>query len=216
MTPTNPLHYPAAMRAARARLAALPTETVTTQNGRICYLDQGSGSPILLFHGIFGGHDTALRLAAPADLDARRLIAPSRFGYLCTPMPPGATVAGQADAHAALLDALDIDRAVVLAGFAGVTSALQLAIRHPDKVGLVLLSSNSPGPQHNHDAMPRWLARRLWKSDLLMWLLRAHLSGVITHLMGVPKGLPLSSQDQARSHVPVGSPPWPKHPVQGH
>ena len=53
------------------------------------------------------------------------LIAPSRFGYLCTPMPAWShRRSASGHAHAALLDALDIDRAVVLAGFAGVTSAL--------------------------------------------------------------------------------------------
>jgi pimeloyl-ACP methyl ester carboxylesterase len=46
--------------------------------------------------------------------------------------------------------------------------------------------------------MPAWLARRLWKSDLLMWLVRTYLSGVITTLMGVPKDLPLSTRDQER------------------
>ncbi|MFK5647926.1 alpha/beta fold hydrolase [Ornithinimicrobium sp. LYQ121] len=49
-------------------------------------------------------------------------------------MPAQATVALQADTHAALLDAQGIDRAAVLAGSAGTTSALALAVRHPDRV----------------------------------------------------------------------------------
>jgi pimeloyl-ACP methyl ester carboxylesterase len=49
-------------------------------------------------------------------------------------MPPDATPAAQADAFAALLDALGIARIDVIAVSAGATSALQLALRHPDKV----------------------------------------------------------------------------------
>lgn len=43
------------------------------------------------------------------------VIAPSRFGYLGSTMPAGATVAAQADVYAALLDELGIDRLDVLA-----------------------------------------------------------------------------------------------------
>jgi pimeloyl-ACP methyl ester carboxylesterase len=69
-----------------------------------------------------------------------RVIAMSRFGYLRTPMPADASAAAQADAHVCLLDALGIRQAAVIGGSAGAPSALQMAIRHPDRVtALVLL-----------------------------------------------------------------------------
>ena len=196
---TSPLRYRSDLRAAHDRLAALPSRTVSLPAGPVEYIDQGEGPAVLLIHGIFGGHDAALRLADPSVLAGRRRLAPSRFGYLGTAMPAQASVALQADTHAALLDAQGIDRAAVLAGSAGTTSALELAVRHPDRVaGLVLQSSNAPGPQHDTDAMPRWLARRLWASDPLMWTARTYATRSITSLMGVPPDLPLSPEDRAR------------------
>jgi pimeloyl-ACP methyl ester carboxylesterase len=164
------------------------------------YVDQGSGYPLLLVHGIFGGHDAALRLAEPEVLAGYRVIAPSRFGYLGTPMPAQPSAALQGDAHAALLDALGVDQAFVFAASAGVTSALQMAIRYPSRVtGLVLQSSNVPGPHQEKQLLPRGIAARVWRSNLLMWLIRTYFSGAIAHsMMGVPKQLPLSDTDQAR------------------
>jgi hypothetical protein len=37
-------------------------------------------------HGIFGGFDQSLAAARPALGDGFQVIAPSRFGYLCTPL----------------------------------------------------------------------------------------------------------------------------------
>ena len=52
----------------------------------------------------------------------------------------------QADAFAALLDALDIDQIDVIGESAGATSALQLALRHPERVKhLAVLVGNLPG-----------------------------------------------------------------------
>lgn len=195
----SPLRYRSDLRAARERLAALPSRTVRLPAGPVEYLDHGEGPAVLLVHGIFGGHDAALRLVQPGVLDGYRRVAPSRFGYLGTAKPAQASVALQADTHAALLDTLGIDRVLALAGSAGTTSALELALRHPGRVaGLVLESSNAPGPHHDTDGIPLWVARRLWASDLLMWAARRYAERSITSLMGIPADLPLSPADRAR------------------
>lgn len=188
--PAPPLgpDFRSAMRTANARIDALGLSELRTPDGTIRYLDVGEGTPVLLVHGIFGGSDAALRQLRPFVPDGFRLIVPSRFGYLGSTLPAGATAARQADAFADLLDGLGIARAAVLAVCAGSTSALQLALRHRGRVsGLALLSPNGTGPQHDRRFMPSGFARALWGSDRLMWLYRHHAPARLTRLMGVPR-----------------------------
>ena len=98
-----------------------------------------------------------------------RVIAMSRFGYLRTPMPADASPAAQADAHVCLLDALGLRQAAVLGGSAGGPSAMQMAIRHPDRVSaLVLLVPLAYKPNALADS-----AKPLapWAENMLMWLI---------------------------------------------
>ena len=188
-----------ALRTARARIAALAQTALRTPDGVVCYADTGAGAPVLVVHGIFGGADAALRQLAPLVPDGFRIIAPSRFGYLGSALPAGASPARQADAFAALLERLGIEKAAVVAASAGATSALQLAIRHPEHVSaLVLVSPNGPGCQHDRPPMPRAVARTLWGSERLMWLLRHRFTARLLRMMGVPGDRTLSLADRDR------------------
>jgi pimeloyl-ACP methyl ester carboxylesterase len=139
------LRYRRDLKAARARLAAVERHVIATRWGAVEYAERGCGDPVLVVHGIF--HNCVGGLLSVRDLLAdRRVIAPSRFGYLGSSMPPNATPAAQADALAALLDALDLDQIDVIGESAGATSALQLALRHPERVKhLAVLVGNLPG-----------------------------------------------------------------------
>src|SRR5512142_245122 len=95
--------------AARARLAAVDRTVIQTWSGAVEYAERGAGEPLLAIHAIFGGCDQGL-VSVDDLFPGRRVIAPSRFGYLGLALPPGATPAGQADAFTALLDALGIAR----------------------------------------------------------------------------------------------------------
>jgi pimeloyl-ACP methyl ester carboxylesterase len=93
-------------------------------------------------HGIF--HNCVGGLLSVRDLFTDRpVIAPSRFGYLGSSMPVDATPEHQADALVALLDALDIDQVDVSGESAGATSALQLALRHPERVSHLAVPRSS-------------------------------------------------------------------------
>ena len=159
--------YQRDMGVARGRLASLERHVVHTQFGRIEYIDRGKGPVVLVVHGITQGADGGLReLAADLVPPGSRVIAPSRFGYLRSDMPDGATPEMQADAFASLLDAIGVGRALVLAGSAGSTSALHFAIRHHDRTpALLLVSANVPGPHQSKGMPPRAVFRAIFASD---------------------------------------------------
>src|SRR6185295_179083 len=118
-----------------------------TDAGPIEYAQKGAGVPLISIHGAGGGFDQGLANAVEFVDEGFRIIAPSRFGYLRTPVPRDASPAAQADAHAALLTNLNISHAIVLGVSAGARSAVELAFRHPNRVtALVLISPGTYSP----------------------------------------------------------------------
>jgi pimeloyl-ACP methyl ester carboxylesterase len=186
------LRYRRDLNAARARLAAVDRHVVSTRWGVVEYAERGSGAPVLVVHGIF--QNCLSGLFSVRDLSDRRFIAPSRFGYLGSSMPLDATPAHQADALAALLDALGIDQIDVIGESAGATSALQLALRHPERLKhLAVLVGNLPGSP-TAVVQPSWTKRV--NRQFLMWALRALAPSTMARLVAaVPKGFAMSSDD---------------------
>ena len=180
------------LNAARARLDAVERHVIPTRWGAVEYAERGSGDPVLVVHGIF--HNCVGALLSARDFGDRRFIAASRFGYLGSSMPPDATPAHQADALAALLDALGIDQIDVIGESAGATSALQLALRHPKRVKhLALLVGNLPG---SPTAVVQPSFAKLFNRQLPLWALRTVAPSVMVRLVaGLPKGYALSSGD---------------------
>jgi pimeloyl-ACP methyl ester carboxylesterase len=138
-----------------------------------------------------------------------RVIAMSRFGYLGTPMPADASAAAQADAHVCLLDALGIDRAAVMGGSAGAPSALEMAIRRPDRVSaLILLVPLAYKPAAQADSappMPGWVEAammRLIGSDFLFWAaLHVARDQVIKIVLATPPELLVTARPEERARV---------------
>jgi pimeloyl-ACP methyl ester carboxylesterase len=182
---------------------------VTTRCGPIEYQEAGTGVPLLAVHGSGGGYDQGMAFAGALASQGIRVIAMSRFGYLRTPMPPDASAAAQADAHVCLLDALGIRRAAVLGGSAGAPSALQMAIRHPDRVSaLVLLVPLTYKPPTLADSAPpiaAWVESammRLIGSDFLFWT-AIHIvrDQVIKVVLATPPQLLAAASPEERARV---------------
>lgn len=199
-------HADLAVAAARAAQGSV---VVDTRCGPIEYQALGSGAPLLVVHGSGGGHDQGMDFARSFALQGRRVIAVSRFGYLRTPRPADASPEAQADAHACLLDALGIRQAAVMGASAGAPSAMQLAIRHPDRVSaLVLVVPIAYKPHHVADSAPAWtdhadaLLLRLLGSDWLFWagLQLAHDS-VIRYVLATPPALVAVASPADRARV---------------
>ncbi len=182
---------------------------IVTRCGPIEYQEVGTGIPLLAVHGSGGGYDQGLAFAGALAQRGIRVIAMSRFGYLRTPMPADATPAAQADAHVCLLDALGIRRAGVLGGSAGAPSALQMAIRHPDRVSalvlLVPLAYKPPTLADSAPPMPPWIENtmmRLIGSDFLFWAaLHVARDQVIKTVLATPPELLTTASAQERARV---------------
>jgi 2-hydroxy-6-oxonona-2,4-dienedioate hydrolase len=186
--------YQADLARARRRLEESGSHVAQTACGPIEYATGGEGIPVLEVHGIFGGFDQGLLVARPVLGDGFRIVAPSRFGYLGTPLPADASPARQADAHACLLDHLGIERAGVMAHSAGSPSAIQLALRHPERVAaLVMVVPAAPGPGPTAPSRP--IVRALFRTDALFWFLATFFPSSLP--IGVPRGLKLTPDDRA-------------------
>ena len=118
---------------------------VTLSTGAMEYLESGHGLPGLVLHGAPGGSDQGIAAARALEIEGR-VIAPSRPGYLGTPLDTGESPAQQADALVELLDVLDVERAVVLGTSGGGMAAVELAVRHPERVGGLVLWSAVTSP----------------------------------------------------------------------
>lgn len=147
-----------------------------TACGSIEYAVAGDGPPLLIVHGAGGGFDKGLDVGRSLVASGFRIIAMSRFGYLRTPLPNDASAAAQADAHACLLDSLNIRRVVVVGASAGAPSSLQFALRHPGRItALVLLVPatyvSRPGgaPPMQAPAGTMFLYDMALRSDFLFW-----------------------------------------------
>lgn len=81
-------------------------EIVETARGAVEFARRGEPPYVVLLHGTPGG--PASILGEPFEAAGFGTITPSRPGYLRTPLATGRTFAEQADAVAALLDALAI------------------------------------------------------------------------------------------------------------
>jgi pimeloyl-ACP methyl ester carboxylesterase len=171
----------------RARAVAGST-MLATGCGEIEYAAEGSGASVLVLHGTGGGWDQGLFAAGGLVAHGFRIIAPSRFGYLRTPLPADASPAAEADTWACFLDALGLERVPVMSFSAGTAPALQLALRHPDRVSSLVLFVPAAGgilpPQA--EAPPSFVMNVVLRYDLPMWAMLRYFPTTSYTLAAVP------------------------------
>lgn len=197
---------------ARARISA-GSRIVETPCGPIEYGFAGDGPPILVVHGAGGGFDQGLEIADPLVQSGFRVIAMSRFGYLRTPLPVDASPTAQADAHACLLDALDIQRVAVVGASAGAPSSMQFALRHPERTAVLVLLVPAAYPIHvgqrPRGAVPtqtsvaiRFLFDAALRSDFLFWVApRIARNAMLQAILGTPASLFQNATAEERARI---------------
>jgi 2-hydroxy-6-oxonona-2,4-dienedioate hydrolase len=168
------LAYSRDMQVMLARMSA-ESEVTETRHGLTEFTTWGSGPAVLVVHGAGGGYDQGRAIARAFGGENFRWIAPSRFGYLRTPLPDDASTAAQADVFAELLDTLAIDRVAILAMSGGVPPSLQFALRHPARTSALVLLSSAPytplTASEQQLPVPIWMYQALFGSDLPYWIL---------------------------------------------
>lgn len=167
----------------RADVLAGQSELARTPQGAVEYVIEGEGPPVLVIHGAGGGFDQGLLLAEVVGGPGRRWISVSRFGYLRSPLPEDASTAAQAEALAALLTELGIERVDVLAMSGGAPPALQLAARHPERVGALVLLSPAPFTPFSGEVEDRPVPPAVYTaiagSDVGFWVMKRLAPGTL-------------------------------------
>lgn len=181
---------------------------IQTQAGPIEYALIGDSGPVVAFtHGGPGSYYSTLAYFSDLLNKGFRALTWSRPGFLRTPLSTGATPEAHADALAALLDALSIDRVAVVGASAGGPPAYQFAIRHPHRTW-ALVQADGISQAYSVAANPRpgvntWMY--LLNQDSGMWLYNAMFEyanlGTARHFIGMMSTLDDQGNDALASSV---------------
>jgi len=159
-------------RTARRAEQALPPlgRFAEIEGGHIHYFEQGSGPTLLLIHGLGGNMRNFTHSLVERLKDKYRVILVDRpgSGYSTRPRRASGRIRAQADTMARFIDALRLERPLVVGHSLGGAIALSLALNHPEKVGGLALLAPATHPQPQVPVAFRGLVVGL---ALLRWLI---------------------------------------------
>jgi pimeloyl-ACP methyl ester carboxylesterase len=183
--------------AAEAERAVPPAgRFVEVAGNRIHYVEKGEGRPILFIHGL-GAQLHQFRSPLFGRLDGFRLIAIDRPGSGYSVRAGGASgrLSEQASVVRGFIEALGLERPLVVGHSLGGAVALTLAIEHPEVVsGLALLS---PHTRHSGKVAPEFAPLYI-RSPLKRWL--------VSHTVAVPASQKFAAQTLAYVFGPQEAP----------
>lgn len=110
---------------------------IDIDGARIHYLDEGSGPPLVLIHGLGGQMHNFTHSLLDRLKHNHRVIILDRpgCGYSTRPRNASAALNVQAKTIAALIDKLGLERPLIVGHSLGGAIALMLGLEHPEKIG---------------------------------------------------------------------------------
>ncbi|MFD7699263.1 alpha/beta fold hydrolase [Streptomyces caelestis] len=139
------------------------TDHLIVDGVRLAYRDRGRGAPVIFVHGT-PSHAYEWRDVVPhIEADGFRAITYDLLGYGRSerPVDRDTSVAAQTDLLEHLLDALDVDRADIVAHDIGGAIGLRFAVAHPERVRRLLIIDSV-----SYDSWPSPTWRRIIDENL--------------------------------------------------
>ncbi len=146
---------------------------------RLHYTDEGSGPAIVMIHGLGGQMGNFNMALTPLLVRDHRVIVIDRpgMGWSSRPEDAAANPRAQAETVAALIDALGLERPLVVGHSLGGAIALCLAMDHPDRTrGLALLAPLTQPPSGPIEAFSGLDIKGRAKLFAVSWLLAIPMS----------------------------------------
>lgn len=140
------------VRTARQVEKALPPpgRFIDIDGASVHYIDAGSGPPLVLIHGLSGQHGNFTHSLLERLKTDYRVIILDRpgSGYSIRPRGASGALAEQARTIARLIEALELERPLIVGHSLGGAIALAVAVNHPEQVsGLALLAPVTHKPE---------------------------------------------------------------------
>ena len=156
---------------------------IASAAGTIEYAERGEGSAVLFSHGGACGFDSGLMIGK--WIGGFRIISPSRFGYLRTPLIDNVSPEKQADAYIALLDHLGIQKIAIIGISGGGPSSLYFALKYPERCWALCMLSAITQPLPQFKKSSQFILTMMSSSSFFYWLLTKMLIDILIRTSGI-------------------------------
>ncbi|HEY8583998.1 MAG TPA: alpha/beta hydrolase [Capillimicrobium sp.] len=123
---------------------------------RLSYDDDGTGTPVVLLHGLTATRRYVVMGSKSLERGGHRVVAPDARGHGASPPGDRYDYGALADDLAELLDELSLERAVLAGASMGGHTALRLALAQPERVAALVIVTPAYDPEAFPSGLERW------------------------------------------------------------
>jgi pimeloyl-ACP methyl ester carboxylesterase len=141
--------------------AGVSTRTVSRGGVELALWDGGEGVPVLLLHGLTATHRYVVMGSSRLERSGHRVISYDARGHGASSPAPDPSTYGYDELAAdalAVLDELEIPRAILAGASMGAHTVLRVALERPERVGglVVITPAYEPGESEDPVGLARW------------------------------------------------------------